>query len=95
MIMYANAIRSFILRTPENSDAYYPNYEKFGLLERAATSQGIVDYYNLIYTGNRLHPETIESMIETLDTIHESDSALRLLVATIMITNTIEYKTQK
>jgi len=94
-ISYANAIRAFALSTPD-ATGYFPDYEKFGLFDRAATSEGIVDYYNLIYTGNRLRPETVTAMINTLDTIQTANTVdLRLKMATIMITNTIEYKTQK
>ena len=94
-IKYANAMRAFSIRPP-GEIGYYPDYNKFGLIDIASSSDDIIDYYNLIYTGNRLHPETIQAMHDTLDQVPAStNNVLRLQVATILITNTIEYKTQK
>jgi len=95
MIAYANGIRSFILRTPENSIGFYPDYSRFGLLDRAGTSKGIIDYFNLIYTGNRLNPDSVTAMVEIMDSIVGGNSTIRVQVASLLVLNSIEFKTQK
>jgi len=57
--------------------------------------EDLVDYYNLMLTGNRLRPETIETIIETVETINSSDTLSRLRIATLLVTISIEYKTQQ
>jgi len=97
MIEYANSMRAFIFTTEEGArnGGYFPNYDESGLLEKSTTPEELVNYLNLIYTANRLHPDTIEAMINTLETISPDNALLRLQMASAMIVNTTEYKTQK
>ena len=95
VIEYANVMRSFTFNTPDNGRiGYWPNYEEVGLFDRASSIDDLVDYFNLIYTGNRLAPETIEVIKDTLESTG-NDPLTRVRVASLLITNTIEYKTQK
>jgi len=97
MVEYANSMQAFIFTNQSSASdgGYFPDYDASGLLERATTSEEIVNYFNLIYTANRLHPDTIEAMISALDTVAPDDTLLRLQMASAMIVNTTEYKTQK
>jgi len=97
MVEYANSMQAFIFtdQSSASDGGYFPDYDESGLLERATTSEEIVNYFNLIYTANRLHPDTIEAMISALDTVAPDDTLLRLQMASAMIVNTTEYKTQK
>ena len=94
VIEYANVMRSFVFNVPNTSTGYWPNYEAVGLLDRASSIEGLVDFFNLIYTGNRLAPETIEVITNALESSAD-DPLTRVRVGSLLITNTIEYKTQK
>jgi len=103
LISYANAMRFFVWNTEAGSQegGFFPNYDD-DLLERAESVEGIVDYMNFIYTGNQMHPETVQAMYDAVGTVTEDFMGndqerfeTRVRVATMLAVNTVEFKTQK
>jgi len=103
LISYANAMRDYVWSTEDDSqeDSFYPNHSN-DLLERAESVNELVDYMNLIYTGNRMHPDTLQAMREAVGTVTEDligndreRLETRVRVATMFTVNTIEFKTQE
>lgn len=96
IIGFLNTMRSFISRSSESSEYFFPAYTAEIVL--ADNAQALVDHLNLVYTANQMTEQTQQDMIEAIESISITANdarARRVHVATMLTFAAVEFNVRR
>ena len=94
---FFDAMRGLVSRTASNFDFYLPQYSY--LLSLAEDADALTDYFNLVYTANRMAPATRQSIFDFLESVPVTGSTseqneakrTRVMLATLLSVSSVEF----